>query len=65
MAKAFIAELLDGSRHLVLSAKQVQVRQRRSGEPYLSLVLADGRRVPAVMWEGVDEPVGVCRTGIS
>jgi len=59
MAKAFIAELLDGQPVTsYFLAKQVQVRQRRSGEPYLSLVLADRTgEVPAVMWEGVDEPV--------
>jgi 3'-5' exoribonuclease len=59
MAKAFIAELLDGqSVTSYFLAKQVQVRQRRSGEPYLSLLLADRTgEVPAVMWDGVDESV--------
>jgi 3'-5' exoribonuclease len=59
MAKAFVAELLDGQPVTsYFLAKQVQVRQRRSGEPYLSLVLADRTgEVPAVMWEGVDESV--------
>jgi 3'-5' exoribonuclease len=59
MAKAFIAELLDGQTVTsYFLAKQVQVRQRRSGEPYLSLVLADRTgEVPAVMWDGVDESV--------
>lgn len=59
MAKDFIAELLDGQPVTsYFLAKHVQVRQRRSGEPYLSLVLADRTgEVPAVMWDGVDESV--------
>ncbi len=59
MAKAFIADLLEGQPVTsFFLAKQVQVRQRRSGEPYLSLVLADRTgELPAVMWEGVDESV--------
>jgi 3'-5' exoribonuclease len=59
MAKAFVAELVDGQPVTsYFLAKQVQVRQRRSGEPYLSLVLADRTgELPAVMWEGVDESV--------
>jgi len=59
MAKAFIAELLDGQPVTsYFLAKQVQVRQRRGGEPYLTLCLADRTgELPAVMWEGVDESV--------
>src|SRR5512137_1259616 len=59
MAKAFIAELVDAQPVTsYFLAKQIQVRQRRSGEPYLTLVLADRTgEVPAVMWEGVDESV--------
>lgn len=59
MAKAFIAELLDGQPVTsYFLAKQVQVRQRRGGEPYLTLLLADRTgELPAVMWEGVDESV--------
>jgi 3'-5' exoribonuclease len=59
MAKAFIAELRDGQPITsYFLAKQVQVRQRRSGEPYLTLVLADRTgELPAVLWEGVDESV--------
>ncbi len=59
MAKTFIAELLDGQPVTsYFLAKEVQVRQRRSGEPYLSLVLADRTgELPAVMWDGVDESV--------
>lgn len=59
MTKAFIADLLDGQPVTsYFLAKQIQVRQRRTGEPYLSLVLADrSGEVPAVMWEGVDESV--------
>jgi 3'-5' exoribonuclease len=59
MAKAFIAELVEGQPVTsYFLAKQIQVRQRRSGEPYLALVLADRTgELPAVMWEGVDESV--------
>ena len=59
MAKAFIAELVDAQPVTsYFLAKQVQVRQRRSGEPYLTMVLADRTgELPAVMWEGVDESV--------
>src|SRR5512137_433313 len=59
MAKAFIAELVDAQPVTsYFLAKQIQVRQRRSGEPYLTLVLADRTgELPAVMWEGVDESV--------
>ena len=59
MAKAFIAELLDGQPVTsYFLAKQVQVRQRRSGEPYLTLLLADRTgELSAVMWEGVDESI--------
>jgi len=51
MAKAFIAELRDGQPITsYFLAKQVQVRQRRSGEPYVTLVLADRTgELPAVM----------------
>jgi len=57
MDKIFVIDLIEGepvtSFFLV---KQVQVRQRRSGEPYLSLVLGDRTgEVAAVMWEGVEE----------
>ncbi len=65
MAKAFVAELQDGQPVTsYFLAKQVQVRQRRSGEPYLSLVLADrSGEVPAVMWDGVDESVRTLSDG--
>ncbi len=57
MGKVFVADLIEGepvtSFFLV---KQVQVRQRRSGEPYLSLILGDRTgEMAAVMWEGVEE----------
>lgn len=57
MAKTFIAELAEGQAVTsYFLAKQVQVRQRRSGEPYLTMVLADRTgELPAVMWEGVDD----------
>lgn len=57
MGKVFVADLIEGEPVTsFFLAKQVQVRQRRSGEPYLSLVLGDRTgEVAAVMWEGVEE----------
>lgn len=57
MDKAFIIDLVEGEPVTsFFLAKQVQVRQRRSGEPFLSLVLGDRTgEVAAVMWEGVEE----------
>jgi len=57
MAKTFIAELPEGEAVTsYFLAKQIQVRQRRSGEPYLTMLLADRTgELPAVMWEGVDD----------
>ncbi len=57
MGKLFVADLIEGEPVTsFFLAKQVQVRQRRSGEPYLSLLLADRTGdVAAVMWEGVEE----------
>lgn len=57
MGKVFVADLIEGEPVTsYFLAKEIQVRQRRSGEPYLTLVLADRTgEVPAVMWEGVEE----------
>jgi 3'-5' exoribonuclease len=57
MAKIFITDLLEGQPVIsYFQAKQVEVRQRKSGEPFLSLVLADRTgEMPAVMWEGIDD----------
>lgn len=57
MGKVFVADLIEGEPVTsFFLAKQVQVRQRRSGEPYLSLVFGDRTgEVAAVMWEGVEE----------
>lgn len=59
MTKPFIAELVDGQPVTsYFLARQVQVRQRRSGEPYLTLLLTDRTgELPAVMWEGLDDAV--------
>lgn len=56
MGKVFVADLIEGEPVTsYFLAKQVQVRQRRTGEPYLTLVLADRTgEVPAVLWEGVE-----------
>lgn len=57
MGKVFVADLIEGQPVTsYFLAKQVELRQRRSGEPYLTLVLADRTgEVPAVMWEGGEE----------
>jgi 3'-5' exoribonuclease len=57
MGKVFVTDLIEGGAVTsFFLAKQIQVRQRRSGEPYLSLVLGDRTgEVAAVMWEGVEE----------
>ncbi len=57
MGKTFITDLIEGeSVTSFFLLKQVQVRQRRSGEPYLSMVLGDRTgEMAAVMWEGVEE----------
>ncbi len=57
MGKVFVAELIEGEPVTsYFLTKQVQIRQRRTGEPYLTLVLADRTgEVSAVMWEGVEE----------
>lgn len=55
MEKLFVVDLMEGEPVTsFFLAKQVQVRQRRTGEPFLTLVLADrSGEVSAVMWEGV------------
>ena len=57
MGKSFVADLIAGEPVTTFFlAKQVQVRQRRSGERYLSLILGDRTgEIAAVMWEGVEE----------
>ncbi len=57
MEKVFVADLIEGEPVTsFFLAKHVQVRQRRTGEPYLTLVLADRTgEVPAVLWEGAEE----------
>jgi 3'-5' exoribonuclease len=60
MGKVFVADLIEGEPVTsFFLAKEIQVRQRRSGEPYLTLVLGDRTgEVSAVMWEGVEEARG-------
>jgi 3'-5' exoribonuclease len=57
MGKTFVTDLIEGeSVTSFFLLKQVQVRQRRSGEPFLSMVLGDRTgEMAAVMWEGVEE----------
>ena len=65
MAKIFITELLDGQPATsFFLARQIQIRQRRSGEPFLTLILADRTgELPAVMWDGVDDAVRALTDG--
>lgn len=57
MGKIFVADLCEGEPVTsFFLARDIQLRQRRGGEPYLTLILADRTgEVPAVMWEGVGE----------
>ena len=57
MGKVFVTDLTEGEPVTsFFLAKQIQVRQRRSGERYLSLLLGDRTgEMAAVMWEGVEE----------
>jgi 3'-5' exoribonuclease len=59
MAKTFITDLAEGQAVTsYFLARQIQVRQRRTGEPYLTVTLADRTgEVSAVLWEGVDDRV--------
>ncbi len=59
MPKTFIVDLAEGQTATsYFQARQIQVRQRRSGEPFLTVTLADRTgEVSAVMWEGVDDRV--------
>jgi 3'-5' exoribonuclease len=53
MAKLLITER-DGTATSFFLATEIETRQRRSGEAYLSCVLADrSGELPAVMWEGL------------
>ena len=65
MAKTFITELLDGQPMTsFFLARQIQIRQRRSGEPFLTLMLTDRTgELPAVMWDGVDDAVKALTDG--
>ena len=53
MPKTFLAELIESQRITsFFLAKQIQVRQKRTGENYLSLMLSDRTgEVAAVSWE--------------
>jgi 3'-5' exoribonuclease len=56
MDKVFVKDLVEGETVTsYFLAKQLQVRQRRNGEPFLTLVLADrSGEVPAVLWESAE-----------
>lgn len=57
MGKVFVTDLAEGEAVTsFFLARQIQIRQRRSGEPYLALILGDRTgEVAAVMWEGAEE----------
>ncbi len=56
MSKTYVADLTESqSITSFFLVRQVQVRQKKSGGSYLTLILADRTgEVPAVMWEEVD-----------
>jgi 3'-5' exoribonuclease len=57
MAKSWAVDLQEGAAVVsYFLVQQLQLRQRRSGEPFLSLVLADRTgQIGAVLWEGAEE----------
>jgi 3'-5' exoribonuclease len=57
MAKMFVADVVEGQAVTsYFLARQIQIRQRRTGEPFLTVTLADRTgEVSAVLWDGVDE----------
>lgn len=61
MAKRFVAELEAGASVVsYFLVRQWQVRQRRGGDSFLTLVLGDRTgEIPAVMWEKAETPGGV------
>ncbi len=65
MGKVFIQDLIEGqSTTSFFLAKNIQMRQRRSGEPYLSLTLADRTgEIPAVMWDGITDELRTLSEG--
>lgn len=65
MGKTFIAECKEGqvvTSFFLVRAKEI--RRRRNGEPFLSLVLGDRTgELPAVMWEGFEDAAGAIHDG--
>ncbi len=65
MSKSFVTDLAVGQA--VTSsflAQKIQIRQKRTGEEYLSLVLADRTgQVPAVMWQNLTPETRVLTDG--
>jgi len=65
MARTFIAECKEGqavTSFFLVRAKEI--RRRRNGEPFLSLVLGDrSGELPAVMWEGFEEAAAAVHEG--
>jgi 3'-5' exoribonuclease len=57
MPKIFVADLVEGEAVTsFFLAKQVQVRQGKRGQAFLTLTLADRTgEVPAVLWEGAED----------
>lgn len=65
MARTFIADCKEGqavTAFFLVRAREI--RRRRSGEPFLSLVLGDRTgELPAVMWEGFEGVAAALREG--
>src|SRR5208283_992576 len=65
MSKTFVADLRAGQpvRSSFL-AQKIQIRQKRTGEEYLFLVLADRTgQVPAVMWQSLPPEIRALADG--
>jgi 3'-5' exoribonuclease len=65
MSKTFVADLRAGEPITSsFLAQKVQIRQKRTGEDYLSLVLSDRTgKVPAVMWDNLTREVRALADG--
>jgi 3'-5' exoribonuclease len=57
MAKQFVCDIQEGAPVVsFFLVRQMQIRQKRSGESYATFLLADRTgEIPAVLWEGVED----------
>ncbi|MBI4537580.1 MAG: HD domain-containing protein [candidate division NC10 bacterium] len=59
MGKLFVSDIQEGTPVLsFFLVRQMQTRQKRSGESYLTFLLADRTgELPAVLWEGIEDVI--------